>query len=127
MGCRPVHHRRMKRIKVVFRGQYSPETFWNKVRRFGARLGEGSLRVVFTLYHCLQDPDTPAWARATILAALGYFILPADMVPDFFPAAGLADDAAALTSALAVTAAHVKPEHRQRAKEQVAAWLGRRA
>jgi uncharacterized membrane protein YkvA (DUF1232 family) len=117
----------MNRIKVVFRGQYTPATFWGKVRRFGGALGRGSLHVVFTLYHCLQDPDTPAWARTTIVAALGYFILPADLVPDIIPGAGLADDAAALASALAITAAHVKQEHRDRAKKLVEEWFGRRA
>lgn len=116
----------MKRIKVVLRGHYTPETFWDKVKRVGLRLGEGTLRTVFTLYHCLQDRDTPAWARTTIVAALGYFILPADMVPDLFPGAGLADDAAALASAMAVTAAHVKPEHRERARRQVEDWFGQR-
>lgn len=117
----------MNRIKVVFRDHYTPETFWDKVRRFGASLGQRTLRIVFTLYHCLQDPDTPAWAKTTILAALGYFILPADLVPDLIPGAGFADDAAALASALAVTATHVKAEHRERARKQVEQWFGQRA
>jgi uncharacterized membrane protein YkvA (DUF1232 family) len=117
----------MKRLKVVFLGRYTPETFWDKARRFGTALGHGALRIAFTLYYCLLDPDTPTWARTTIIAALSYFILPADLVPDFLPGAGLADDAAALASALAVTATHVKPEHRERAQRQVEEWFGKTA
>ena len=117
----------MNRIKVVFRGHYTPETLWDKVKRYGASLGQSTLGIVFTLYHCLQDPDTPAWARTTIVAALGYFILPADLVPDIIPGAGFADDAAALASALAITAAHVKTEHRERAQRQIDEWFGQKA
>lgn len=117
----------MNRMQIVLRDHYTPVSFWSKVRRFGTALGHRTLRIVFTLYHCLQDPDTPAWAKTTILAALGYFILPADLVPDLIPGAGLADDAAALASALAVTATHVKPEHRERARRQVEQWFGARA
>ena len=37
----------------------------------------------------------------TLAAALAYFAVPADAIPDFIPAAGLADDAAVLTFAAA--------------------------
>lgn len=34
--------------------------------------------------------------KALIVAALGYFILPLDLIPDFIPIAGYGDDAAVL-------------------------------
>ena len=36
-------------------------------------------------YYCALDPSTPAKVRATLLAALAYFVLPLDTIPDFYP------------------------------------------
>jgi uncharacterized membrane protein YkvA (DUF1232 family) len=76
------------------------------------------------LYYCLKDVDTPTWARGVILGALGYFVLPADLVPDLIPFTGLADDFTVLVAALASVATHVKVEHRLAAAELVSRWLG---
>lgn len=38
-----------------------------------------------TLYALLKSSSTPAWAKAAIIGALGYFICPLDAVPDFLP------------------------------------------
>jgi len=67
---------------------------------------------VLTLYACFRDAGTPAWAKTVILGSLGYFILPLDQLPDIAPLIGYADDFGVLTAALAMVAAHVKPEHR---------------
>ena len=52
------------------------------------------------MYFCLLDPATPIWVKATAAAALAYFILPFDAVPDFLPIVGLSDDASVLAAAL---------------------------
>ena len=76
------------------------------------------------LYYCLQDDDTPAWARGTIMGALGYLILPADAVPDILPGAGYTDDLAVLGVAFALVLAHIKPEHKRMAREKMKEWFG---
>lgn len=96
--------------------------FWKKVLDQGANIGRHLLALAFTLYYCLLDSETPAWARATITAALAYLILPVDAIPDFLPG-GYVDDAAALTAAAGAVLAHIKPEHRERAQDQVTALL----
>jgi len=75
------------------------------------------------LYYCFQDPATPAKARAIIIGALGYFILPLDAIPDFVPVIGFADDLAALAAALGAILAYLKPEHRVRAKLKLREWF----
>jgi uncharacterized membrane protein YkvA (DUF1232 family) len=77
-----------------------------------------------TLFYCLQDRDTPRWAKGVIVGALGYLILPADMVPDILPAIGYTDDWGALVAALATVAAFVKDDHKSRASEQVRRLVG---
>lgn len=98
---------------------YSEEGFWDKAKTCAKKAGEEVLGRGFTLYYCLQDSRTPAWARATIVGALGYWILPIDAIPDLIPGAGYADDLGALAAAAATVSAHIKPEHKEKAQDQV--------
>jgi uncharacterized membrane protein YkvA (DUF1232 family) len=68
------------------------------------------------MYFCLLDPATPIWVKATAGAALAYFILPLDAIPDFLPIVGLSDDAGVLAAAFTAIAAHITDEHRTRAR-----------
>ena len=63
-------------------------------------------------------------AKGVIVGALGYLILPADMVPDLIPGAGYGDDWAALVTALGTVAAYVKDEHKLRAAVQAEKIFG---
>ncbi|SIO34962.1 Uncharacterized membrane protein YkvA, DUF1232 family [Singulisphaera sp. GP187] len=71
------------------------------------------------LYFCLLDPKTPLWVKGIVGAALAYFILPLDAIPDFLPLAGFSDDAGVLAAALTAVSAHITDEHRARAR----AWM----
>jgi uncharacterized membrane protein YkvA (DUF1232 family) len=107
-----------------YKKEYSEESFWSKVKEFAIQAGKEVIGKALTLYYCLQDPDTPTWAKATIMGALGYFIVPADAILDFTPMIGYSDDLGALTLALAVVAAHVKKEHKEKAQEKLQIWFG---
>lgn len=108
-----------------FAKEYSDESFWAKVGKYALVAGKQVIGKALTLYACLKDKDTPAWARAVIVTALGYFILPMDAIPDMTPAAGYSDDLGALAAALSVVAVHIKPEHQEWAKEKMRQWFGR--
>jgi uncharacterized membrane protein YkvA (DUF1232 family) len=47
-----------------------------------------------------------------LLAALAYFILPFDFIPDMLPAIGFADDAALLAATIALVSSNIAPAHR---------------
>jgi uncharacterized membrane protein YkvA (DUF1232 family) len=105
---------------------YSPENLGRKISRYGLVAGRKIVLSAITLYHCLRDKDTPGWAKGVIVGALGYLILPADLVPDIIPGAGYGDDWAALVAALGTVAAYVKDEHKIRAAVQAEKIFGRK-
>ncbi|MEM6410759.1 MAG: YkvA family protein [Pseudomonadota bacterium] len=67
-------------------------------------------------YYCAIDPETPMKARAVLFAALAYFVLPADMVPDIVAGFGFSDDATVLATALGIVGAQIQEEHRRAAR-----------
>jgi uncharacterized membrane protein YkvA (DUF1232 family) len=72
---------------------------------------------VVAAYYCAFDSNTPLRAKGILFAALGYFILPADVVPDVIFGLGFTDDIAVLTAAITAVRAHITPAHRLAAKE----------
>jgi len=103
---------------------YSPPRLWRTLLRAAVVAGRKTLLTALTLFFCLRDADTPKWAKRVIVGALGYFVLPTDLLPDALPMIGFADDFMALTAALATVAAYIKDEHKTRATEQVARIFG---
>jgi len=67
-------------------------------------------------YYCAFDKQTPSHVRGALIAALAYFIVPTDLLPDFLPALGFGDDAAVFAATLQLVSSHIKPEHREAAK-----------
>ena len=55
-----------------------------------------------------------------MLAALAYFVLPADAIPDFIFGLGFTDDIAVLTAAITAIRAHMTPAHRAAARDALA-------
>lgn len=106
-----------------FGREYSDESFWSKVKGFASVAGQGVLEPALKLYYAAQDGDTPVWAKAIIVSALGYFISPIDAIPDVTPVVGFADDLGVLVAAVAAVAAHIKSEHVDRARETLRNWF----
>ena len=79
---------------------YDVEKFWKKLRRSLRRMGAKAVYYALLLYYALQDPQISRKDKGMILGALGYFLLPLDLMPDFLPAIGYTDDIAALAFAV---------------------------
>ena len=67
-------------------------------------------------YYCAIDPDTPMKAKGVLFAALAYFVLPTDMVPDIVAGLGFTDDATVLATALGIVGAQIQEQHRRAAR-----------
>jgi len=95
------------------------EKFWRTARKAARQvpfMGE-----VVAAYYCAFDSKTPLRAKAILFAALGYFVLPADTIPDVILGLGFTDDIAVLTAAITAVRAHITPAHRLAAKESLSA------
>lgn len=92
--------------------------FWRTAKRAARHVP--FMEDVVAAYYCALDKRTPLRAKGVLLAALGYFVLPADAVPDVLLGIGFTDDAAVLAAAISAIAAHLKPAHRAAAKAALA-------
>ncbi len=109
---------------VKYEGNYSEAAFWEKVKKIASKAGVKTIYYALVLYYTLTDPSTPAKYKAVIMGALGYFILPFDLLPDLIPFAGLADDWAALVAAVAYVASAITPSIKEKARAKVTSWFG---
>jgi uncharacterized membrane protein YkvA (DUF1232 family) len=95
---------------------YSESRFRTKLARYALSAGKAVVEKALVLFYVLRDPATPPRAKAIIIGALGYFIMPLDAIPDLIPGAGFSDDLGALAVATTLIAMHIKPEHSERAR-----------
>jgi uncharacterized membrane protein YkvA (DUF1232 family) len=89
--------------------------FWPKIRKVAAKIPFAA--EALSIWYCARDDETPATAKGLLLAALAYFVMPIDAIPDVLAGIGFTDDAAVFAALLAVVGRHVKPRHRQAARE----------
>lgn len=75
---------------------------------------------ILAAFHCVRDPATSLRVKITLLAAMAYFVMPADAIPDIVPLLGFTDDAAVLATAIASVRGAILPEHRDKARETLA-------
>lgn len=80
---------------------YSEKGFLNKIASIGGKLGSKALHAAATLFVALKSENMPRSSKLIILGALGYFILPIDLIVDVLPLVGLSDDTFVITAALA--------------------------
>jgi uncharacterized membrane protein YkvA (DUF1232 family) len=88
---------------------------WRKVRRTAGKVP--FIEEAVSAYYCAVDARTPMRVRGVLLAALAYFVLPADVIPDFIAGLGFTDDASVFLAAITAVGGHVKDRHRDKARE----------
>ena len=111
----------MRRPKNVEKYQYnySESKLLRKLSSAARWAGAKVVYAVLLLYYVLRSDEVSLKEKSKILGALGYFILPADMVLDFIPMLGYSDDMAALLWALHSVATNISPQIKSKAKERL--------
>lgn len=75
---------------------------------------------VVALWFAARDPATPRRTKAMILAAIAYFVIPTDAIPDVFAGVGFTDDAAVIAAVLALASSAIKDRHKKAARALLA-------
>ena len=88
--------------------------FWPKMRKLATKVPFAA--DALSLWWCARDPTTPTAAKGMMLAALAYFVLPTDAIPDVLPAIGFTDDAAVIAALIAIVGKNLKAIHKDQAK-----------
>lgn len=106
-----------------YQDNYSESGLFSKIGKVCKKAGMKVIYYVLLLYYVLMDPNTPMGNKTIIIGALGYFILPIDLIPDVIPIAGYADDLAALTACLETVKASITPSIRKKALQKLLDWF----
>ena len=102
-----------------YRPYYNKEALGSKLLSVARLAGKKAVYYVLLLYNVLQAATTSMGDKAKIIGALGYFIFPADLIPDVMPMVGYTDDLAALAWCVYSVAKNVTPEVKEKAAAQV--------
>ncbi|WP_062196778.1 YkvA family protein [Caldimonas taiwanensis] len=104
--------------------EFTDDGFWAKVGGYAKTAGSEVVEKALWLYYSFQRPETPGWAKAAFVGALGYFISPIDAIPDIVPAVGYADDLGVLALAVTTVATQIDESVRALAKKKLQDWFG---
>ena len=103
---------------------YSEESFWDKILSVIKKAGANVVYKALQLYYATQNPNCPLAIKTTIWGALGYFIFPIDLIPDFIPGIGYTDDLAALAAAITMAHMYIDDQVIEKAKNKMKELFG---
>jgi uncharacterized membrane protein YkvA (DUF1232 family) len=95
---------------------FDESRFLLKLRKVAGLLGEKVLYSLLILYYLLFDKSIPLKVRTVFMGALGYFILPTDLIADFLPLIGFTDDIALISYVIANAVEYITPEIKVKAR-----------
>ncbi len=103
---------------------YSPQLVMQVLNRAFSKAGFDVVARVLQLYYLAKSPELPLWAKASVFAALGYFVVSPDAMPDIVPVLGFTDDLLVITSTLAGLSSQITPEIQRKVLEKLQGWFG---
>lgn len=102
-----------------YQNHYSESGLLGKLSKVSKKAGQKIVYAVMLLYYVIQSPEISKGDKATIIGALGYFILPLDLFPDFIPLVGFTDDLSAILLALHAVWKNITPDVKAKASAKV--------
>ena len=113
-----------KKDNSKYEKDYSSKGFFEKLASYAKTAGSEVVETALKLYYAMDNPETPVWAKTAIIGALGYFISPIDLIPDFTPVIGYTDDLGVLAAASATVATYINTDVKKKAKAKMKDWFG---
>lgn len=105
---------------TAYANHYDEKTFWRTLKKVGAKVAYPAL----LLFYVMKSSEVPWKVKAEIIGALGYLILPLDLIPDYLPVVGYTDDLAALMAVVRQVKAYITPEIKKAAEAKLRDWFG---
>ena len=103
---------------------YNENSFWKTIAYIAKKAGLKLIYISFLLYYTLNSSNITKTDRTIIIAALGYFIFPLDIIPDYIPFVGYTDDLSILLFAYRRIRANLNDDIRNKAKSKLSSFFG---
>lgn len=113
-----------EKLDPKYAKEFSEEGFWDKIANVFKKAGSEIIYKALQLFYAAQSPECPMTIKAAIYAALGYFILPLDLIPDVIPVAGFSDDLLAIGAAITMAHMYINEKVINQAKEKMRSLFG---
>lgn len=111
-------------IKIEsFGSEYSEQGLKEKLSKIARKAGIKMAYAVLVAFYAVQSDTLSFKEKARLYGALGYFILPVDLIPDAILGMGYSDDLAALVYVLHTVSSNITPEVKRRAREKLCSWF----
>ena len=110
--------------KEKYSKHFSEDSFFSKIVDYGKTAGTKVVFAALLLFYAMKSDKMPVSDKAIVIGALGYFILPLDLIPDFIPIVGYADDLTALYVALKKVTSYIDNETISQARNKLTGWFG---
>lgn len=108
---------------IKYQDNFSEDSLWDKLRKVAVKIGSEATYCVLVLFYVFKSENVSLENKALIIGALGYFILPTDLISDFLPILGFTDDIAALALAYKAISNSITPEVEAKAKAKLTDWF----
>ncbi len=86
--------------------EFVEQNLWGKLESSGKRISFA--KDILALYSYMKDPLVKWFRKAIVVAALVYFIVPIDTIPDLTPFFGYLDDLGVITALLKYLGSELK-------------------
>ena len=107
-----------------YQEHYDESKFGSRLPKVARKAGSKLVYAVLLLYYVLRSKTVSKADKSKIYGALGYFLLPLDILPDFIPLAGYTDDLTAVIWALHTVWKNITPEIKTQAAAKTRQSLG---
>lgn len=104
-------------VLASYENNFDVSTFLGKIKKIALRAGSELIYKALLLYYIVIEENVPFQIKALITGALGYLILPTDLVPDYIIGLGFTDDLAAISFVLSQIEEYRTPSVERKAKE----------
>lgn len=108
---------------VEYKDEFDEGTFFEKIKKYGKTAGVSVIYATLILYYTYKDKNVPIKAKLISLGALGYFIIPTDLILDILMVTGYTDDLLALLTAIKSITDCINDDIKLKAKVRLTEWF----